>query len=147
MKRILVFILTCVFIPVSFSQKNENTEFIKAEIYNTEKAFEKMASEKGTMEAFYQYADSMAVINRGNDSLIFGKNNIRHFYSTKNNPNATVNWTPDFIEVSVDGTLGYTYGKYVWKLKHSDGSTKEFRGIFHTVWKRQKDGTWKYVWD
>jgi ketosteroid isomerase-like protein len=145
-KGIILFIYTMCFIVV-FGQKAENKELIKAEIYKTEKAFEKMAAEKGTTEAFYEYTDSLAVINRGNDSLIYGKDNIRHFYSTKNNPNATVNWTPDFIEVSSDGTLGYTYGKYVWKLKQADGSIKESRGIFHTVWKRQKDGSWKYVWD
>jgi ketosteroid isomerase-like protein len=58
-----------------------------------------------------------------------------------------VNWTPDFIEVSADGTLGYTYGKYVWKIKQANGTIKELLGIFHTVWKRQPDGSWKYVWD
>ena len=23
----------------------------------------------------------------------------------------------------------------------------EYKGIFHTVWKRQSDNSWKYVWD
>jgi len=44
----------------------------------TEKAFEKMASEKGLAEAFYYFADENAVIKRGNDSLIIGKENIRN---------------------------------------------------------------------
>lgn len=106
-----------------------------------------MVHEKGITEGFYYFADSMAVINRGNDSLIYGKENIHHFYTLKNYSNASVNWTPDFIQVSGDGTLAYTYGKYVWTFKQEDGLTKEFRGIFHTVWKKQKDGSWKYVWD
>jgi ketosteroid isomerase-like protein len=27
------------------------------------------------------------------------------------------------------------------------GEVGEYQGVFHTVWKRQPDGTWKYVWD
>jgi ketosteroid isomerase-like protein len=32
-------------------------------------------------------------------------------------------------------------------VKDSVGNKKDFKGIFHTVWKKQKDGSWKYVWD
>jgi len=147
MKRMINFILISAFIQSLLCQKPNNQELIKAEIYNTEKTFEKMASEQGITGAFYYFADSLAVITRGNDSLIYGKDNIRNFYLTKNYSNVTVNWTPDFIDVSTDGTLGYTYGKYSWKFKQSDGTTKELRGIFHTVWKKQTDNSWKYVWD
>ena len=146
MKRIIGFIFVSAFIHFSFCQKTANNELIKKEIYQAEKAFEKMASDKGITEAFYFYADENAVIHRENDTIIKGKENIKIYYA-KTNKNATVNWTPDFIGVSDDGTLGYTYGKFVWKMKKDDGSTAEYKGVFHTVWKRQADNTWKYVWD
>jgi ketosteroid isomerase-like protein len=111
------------------------------------KDFEKMAADKGIAEAFWFFADSNAVIKRANDSLIHGKENIKNFYAADFYKSATVTWSPDFIEVAEDGDLGYTYGKYIWQSKDSTGATKEFRGIFHTVWKKQKDGSWKYVWD
>jgi len=119
---------------------------IKNEILQTEKAIEKMTTEKGIAEAFYYFADEKAVIKRENDTLIIGKENIKIYYN-KNNKNATVNWIPDYIDVSDCGTLGYTYGKYVWKIKNKEGLITEYKGIFHTVWKKQKDGNWKYVWD
>jgi ketosteroid isomerase-like protein len=122
-------------------------EEIKQEIFQTEKAFEKMAAEKSVAEAFYYFADEKAVIKRENDTLIIGKENIKTYYDQRNNENAIVNWTPDFTAVSDCGTLGYTYGKYVWKIKNEDGDTLEYKGVFHTVWKKQHDGTWKYVWD
>lgn len=122
-------------------------ETVKKEIFQAEKAFEKMAAEKSISEAFYFFAAEDAVIMRENDSLITGKNNIKTYYEKRNNSNTTVNWTPDFIDVSDCGTLGYTYGKYVWKIKDLEGKETEFKGIFHTVWKKQKDNTWKYVWD
>ncbi|MEI9943504.1 MAG: DUF4440 domain-containing protein [Chitinophagaceae bacterium] len=56
-------------------------------------------------------------------------------------------WTPDFIEVSENGDLGYTFGKYTWSTKDSAGQAQEYKGVFHTVWKKQEDGQWKYVWD
>jgi len=145
MKKYILSILFCSGFMLTFSQQSSN-ETYKQQIYKTEKAFEKMASDKGIAEAFYFFADENAVILRANDSIIKGKENIKKFYDKKPK-NATVNWTADFIEVSADGTLGYTYGKYSWKIKKEDGSTTESKGVFHTIWKKQTDNSWKYVWD
>lgn len=141
-----IFIFAAMFLVASCRQ-TRNKEELKNEIFQTEKAFEKMASEKGIAEAFYFFADENAVIRRGNDSLVSGKENIRAYYEKSTNNNATVNWTPDFVAVSDCGTLGYTYGKYVWKVKDEAGAVVEHKGIFHTVWKKQSDNSWKYVWD
>jgi ketosteroid isomerase-like protein len=122
-------------------------EKAKTEIRQAEKDFDKMAAEKGIAEAFWFYADSNAVIKRNNDSIIHGKENIKGFYSNHFYNSASVKWSPDFIDVSADGSMGYTYGKYLWQSKDSAGRAIEFRGIFHTVWKKQTDGSWKYVWD
>jgi ketosteroid isomerase-like protein len=119
----------------------------KVEIATAEKDFEKMAAEKGIAEAFAFFADSNATIKRQNDTLIKGKENIRHFYSGDFFKNASVKWSPDFIDAAASGDMGYTYGKYVWQSKDSSGKPEEFTGVFHTVWKRQSDGSWKYVWD
>jgi ketosteroid isomerase-like protein len=141
---IFLILITVFFIGCGHSKSKEE---IKNEIFLTEKAFEKMTSEKGIPDAFYYFADENAVIKRENDTLILGKENIRIYYEKKGIKDATVNWTPDFIDVSKSGDLGYTYGKYVWKIKDSDGNIMEYRGVFHTVWKRQRDNGWRYVWD
>lgn len=129
------------------SHENPDAETIKQQIVQAERDFEKMAGEKSIAEAFWQYADSNAVIKRDNDSLIKGKDNIRHYYSADFYKTASVKWAPDFVDVSPDGNMGWTYGKYTWQAKDSSGKTTEYKGVFHTVWKRQHDGTWKYVWD
>ncbi|NEU07612.1 nuclear transport factor 2 family protein [Flavihumibacter sp. R14] len=142
---------TIVFLSISAllitSCQHSDKDEIKKEIFQAEKAFEKMAAEKGIAEAFYYFADEKAVIKRENDTLIIGKEDIKSYYNRNNSKDATVNWTPDFIDVSEEGTLAYTYGKYVWKIKNKEGSITEYKGIFHTVWKKQEDGDWKYVWD
>jgi ketosteroid isomerase-like protein len=125
----------------------KDPEALKKEIFQTEKAFEQMAAEKGIAEAFAYFADSNAVIKREHDTLIMGKENIRTYYAKRDLRNAIVTWSPDFIEVSPDGMLGYTYGKYHWRIVAADSTIQEFRGVFHTVWKRMGDGEWRYVWD
>ena len=122
-------------------------EKVKQEIFNTEKSFEKMCAEKGIAEGFYFFAAGGAVIKRQNDTLIIGKENIKKYYDKDFYKNAKVKWTPDFIDVSDDGTMAYTYGKYVWTAKDENGNPSEYKGVFHTVWKKQSDNTWKYVWD
>lgn len=117
------------------------------EIFKTEKAFENMAGEKGIAEAFYFYAADSAVIKRQNDTLIIGKENIGNYYRQGNYKNAKVSWTPDYIDVSDCRTMAYTYGQYTWKVKQESGDTVTYKGVFHTVWKKQPDGMWKYVWD
>ena len=138
--------LFIILITFTSCQTNPDPETLKKEVYTTEKDFEKMASEKGIAEAFYFFADDNAVLNR-NDSIISGKENIKNYYSAKDLSNVKLNWTPDFIEVSTDGSLAYTYGKYLWRVQNPDGTFKEHRGIFHSVWKKQPYGSWRYVCD
>jgi len=126
---------------------DDNSVAIKTTIMKAEKDFEKMAAEKGIAEAFWYFAAPEAVIKRQNDTLIKGRDNIKKYYSADFYKSASVKWTPDFIDVSEDGDMAYTYGKYTWHTTDSTGSVNEFAGIFHTVWKKQPDGDWKYVWD
>lgn len=120
---------------------------VKAEILQTEKAFEKLAADSGIAHAFHTYAADSAVILRENDSIIHGKDGILNYYSNNGSDSASVKWTADFVEVSDDGTLAYTFGKYILKVLNADNSTQEFAGTFHTVWKKQADKSWKFVWD
>lgn len=144
--KLLITALFVLLLLSSCNWKNDNSR-IKQEISNTEKSFEKMCTEKGIAEAFYFFADDSAIIKRENDTLIIGKENIKKYYNNDFYKTASVMWSPDFIDISTDGTLAYTYGKYIWTTKDEKGNRVEFKGVFHTVWKRQKDNSWKYVWD
>jgi ketosteroid isomerase-like protein len=120
---------------------------LKQEIVEAEAAFAKMAADKGIAEAFYTFAAEDAVIKRQNDSLIMGRDGIRQYYSAPFYQSAKVDWKPDYVKVSAHGDLAYTYGKFTWTSQDSTGKVNEIKGIFHTVWQRQADGAWKYVWD
>lgn len=106
---IFLLLIACAKKPIVKSQ-----EELKNEIIKVEKDFEKTVSQKGFSEGFYVFADSNAVIKRENDTLIKGKENIKNYYLNPIYKTAKVSWKPDFVEVSIDGNMAYTYGKYVW---------------------------------
>ena len=145
MKPIIALISLLTFLTAC--QQPINKEKVKREIFQTEKAFEKMSSEEGIQNAFYFFAADSAVIKRQNDTLIIGKENIKDYYSNPAFKMAKVTWTPDFIDVSESGDMAYSYGKYLWVIWNAESDTAEFEGVFQTIWKRQPDGKWKYVWD
>jgi len=148
MKKSVLLVLI-LFLLLSCAPKTviQSQDILKDEVFKAEDDFKNLSLTKGISDAFYTFADSNAVIKRENDTLIRGKENIKKYYSNPKFKKASVTWKPDFIEVSKDGEMAFTYGKYIWTVKDSLGNKKDFKGIFHTVWKKQKDGSWKYVWD
>lgn len=124
----------------------DKMERSKKEIMEAEKAFGLMADREGIDIAFLEYADENAVLMR-NNSIIKGHNSIKAHFSNLNSNGGKLTWSPDFVDVSASGDLGYTYGEFVFTVQDSTGKSIESKGIFHTVWKRQKDGSWKFVWD
>ena len=56
-------------------------------------------------------------------------------------------WTPVHADMAASGDLGYTYGNYVTKSKDKDGKPVTQYGKYMSVWRKQKDGTWKVVAD
>lgn len=149
MKKIALTLLTVALFSCNKKEvvTQVDLEPFKKEVLKAEEDFKTMAQTKGIPEAFYTFADSNAVIKRENDTLIIGKENIKLYYSDQKYQLAKVSWTPSHVDVSNDGTMGYTYGNYVWSIKDFQGKEREFKGVFHTVWKKQKDGSWKYTWD
>lgn len=125
-----------------------NIEKWKQEVYNMELAFAEHVKNEGFEKGFAAYGAEDAVLKRRKRFLI-GLDSITTYYA-KNKPTSgteTLSWKPDFVDVSSSGDLAYTYGKATYTYTDSLGVTKEYPGTFHTVWKRQKDGSWKYVYD
>ena len=146
MARFFYFIISICLFLVSCNTKPDKKliEKWKQEVRDTELSFSKMAGEEGIYKAFKSFAAKDAVIMRNNE-LVEGLMNIDIHY--KNQTSKGLAWSPDFVDVSASGDLAYTYGHYTYSYTDSTGRAVENKGIFHTVWKRQADGTWKFVWD
>ncbi|WP_274474432.1 YybH family protein [Mangrovimonas aestuarii] len=146
MKLLIPFFLV-VLVYLSSCKHNSDTD-IKTqwinEITETEAAFAKMVKEEGINKAFLTFADNQAVLMRNNE-LIKGKNAIKEHL--KNATSKGLVWKPDFVDVADSGDLGYTYGHYSYTHKDTLGNDVTSTGVFHTIWKRQDNGKWKFVWD
>lgn len=118
----------------------------KEEVRQAEEAFDALAAEQGIKTAFLAFAAEDAVLLRG-ERLIEGKAAITQYFDQQDLEQVQLRWKPDFIDVAADGSLAYTYGKYTFSAPDSSGQTRESSGMFHTVWKRQPDGSWKFVYD
>ncbi len=62
-------------------------------------------------------------------------------------PDMLLTWTPVKAEMAASGDLGYTYGNYVLKSKDKDGKLITHYGKYTSIWKKQKDGSWKVAVD
>ncbi len=145
MKSFLFYTITLVLVSCN-SSKDKAIAKWKEEVVATEQAFNDMAQDKGLVEAFYHFAAEDGVIRRSR-KIIQGKEAIRSWYEQDVRPNETLTWSPTFVDVSTSGDLAYTYGNFTFLYYDTLGNEKKNEGIFHTVWKRQPDGSWKFVWD
>lgn len=148
MKRYIIVLL--VLVVIAQACENKSTDKLiaqwKEEIVQTEIDFSDMAGREGIPEAFLAYAAKDAVLIRDNN-LIVGWEAIKSRFEGQAQGNIKLKWSPEFVDVAESGDLGYTYGYYTITSTDSLGSQSEQRGVFHTVWKKQSNGDWRFVWD
>jgi ketosteroid isomerase-like protein len=62
-------------------------------------------------------------------------------------PGLTIDWKPTRTEVARSGEMAYTTGSYRMGFPGPDGVPAIDTGKYVTVWKKQKDGSWKVFLD
>lgn len=110
---------------------------------DTDKAFSQMSREKGMKKAFIEYMDGEGVLLRPNQYPLIGASAI-DFLSQVNDTAFTLEWEPQKAYIAKSGELGYTFGIYA--LKPSAADTILY-GTYVSIWKKQPDGSWKFVLD
>lgn len=117
---------------------------LKQQILDTDRAFSALSKDKGTKEAFISYAADEVIKPSPNKQPVVGKAAlIQSFEGSSQNFELT--WEP--IKADVDGDIGYTFGNYFLKTQTADLRDTTLYGNYVSIWKRQPDGSWKYVLD
>jgi ketosteroid isomerase-like protein len=62
-------------------------------------------------------------------------------------PGGTLRWEPTFADVAASGDLGYTLGTYEYRATSAEGQPEVSTGHYVTIWRKQADGSWKFVFD
>ena len=115
----------------------------KQKMIEADKAFSAMSVEKGMKNAFLEYIDSNGVLLKPNRYPIIGADAIDYLIQMDDS-SYTLEWQPKFGAVAASGDLGYTYGLYALKPKNKDTT---IYGTYISIWKKQSDGSWKFVLD
>ena len=121
-------------------------EVLKAEVAKMEDAFCAVAQEKGLLAAFSHFAAPDVAFIDIDPRKFRGAEAVRERMGP-DQPGVKLAWSAHFTDVSDVGTLGYNYGRYESRRPGPDGREVVRGGWFLTIWKRQPDGTWRYVMD
>ncbi len=102
-------------------------------VFAAEIAFNRLARDKGQWTAFRETA--------ADDAVMFVPQRVlaKQWLKGRADPPKPVSWTPSVIHVSCDGNLAASTGNW----QRPDGTV----GYFTTIWRRDKQGRWKWVLD
>lgn len=108
------------------------------EVTAAETAFAKAFADRDAEKFFSFVADDATFFGK---TTLSGKPAVREqwskFFESKDAP---FSWKPDRVAASADGTLGQTHGPVF------DPAGKHIAD-FASVWRKQKDGNWKILFD
>ncbi len=112
-------------------------------VMDADRAFAARAKQVGPGKAFAEYAQTRVLMLNdpvpGTDASAL---------TTLFGPDLEIDWGPMDGAISDDGTLGYTWGKARYYKVKPDGTKEELApSRYVTIWRKQKDGTWKFLAD
>ena len=124
-------------------EKPVNLTEEKLALMKADAAFSDMSVKKGMKAAFMEYIDSNGVMLRPGYTPLVGAGAIDYLLQS-NDTGFTLSWKPQTAFVSASADMGYTYGIFALAPNKSDSITF---GTYVSIWKKQKDGKWKFVFD
>lgn len=111
------------------------------EILEADNSMNELAGAVGFHKALLRYADDNVIKPNEGDLPVIGKKLVEAKWAGKEDTKG-ISWKPIRVEASTAGDFGYTFG--YWKFIMKDTT---LYGNYCTVWKKQKDGSWKFVFD
>lgn len=119
---------------------------IAAEIRQVEADFMKSVAENGIHNGFLEYAAEDAILIR-NSQALEGKKAIADRFSKSTDSGQQLTWSPRKVEVARSGELAYSFGDFIFVSVDSLGQEQTLRGNYCTIWKKQVNNEWKFVFD
>jgi ketosteroid isomerase-like protein len=105
-----------------------------------ERTFYQTGQEKGTRAAFLAFLAEDGVVFRP------GPVNGREAWGKRPENGLDLIWEPTFAAIARSADFGYTTGPAKWRAKKTDEKPLGY-GHFVSIWKKQKDGSWKVALD
>ena len=118
----------------------ETLEQAVRDLATAERKFFETGQEKGTRAAFLEFLAPEAIVFRP------GPVNGQEAWSSRPESGLDLVWQPAFAAIARSGDFGYDTGPAKWRARKTDEKFTG-HGQFVSIWKKQKDGTWKVALD
>lgn len=143
---VVTFLVITIFLPDSRPKASVSPKATAETLKQLEGEFMKAAADKGSAGYMSYYAEDAVEVPNG-APLIQGKVEIAKGMGFLDDKNNHLTWAPVGADISASGDLGYTYGTFEFRSKNKDGRDHVENGKYTSIWKLQKDGSWKVVLD
>ena len=143
---VVSFLVFPIVFPSPHSMVSASPKATAETLKRLEGEFMKAAAERGSHGYMSYYADDAVEVPNG-APIIHGKVEIAKGMGFLDDKNNQLLWTPVGADISASGDLGYTFGNYEFHSKDKDGKPSVEFGKYTSIWKAQKDGSWKVVLD
>lgn len=143
---VVTFLVATIAVPKSHPAASASPKTTLETLKHLEGEFMKAAAEKGAQGYMSYYADDAVELPNG-APLIQGKTEIAKTMGFLDDKKSSLTWMPIGGDISSGGDLGYTYGSYEFRSKDKEGKEHVEHGKYTSIWKLQKDGSWKVVLD
>lgn len=122
------------------------------QVAEAEHAFSEYSVKHGIPEAFYHFIADDGIALSATGPPRSKESYAREIDSAKKKketpgPKPILKWKPFFTYAAASGDMAYNYGPYEFAFTSAKGEKKTYYGCFITVWKKQPDKTWKFVFD
>ncbi len=124
-----------------------NRDSLRLQLINVDKSWSEHSLQKGYHKSRIDFADNAATDLLEGEMPLHGINEIKEYAASHPDSTFTLIWKPLRCEVAASGELGYTFGGWTMKTKSKTGKDTLLFGDYMTVWKRQPNGSWKYIVD
>lgn len=112
-------------------------------LMNLDIAFCEAVSKKGAQAWGNQFKDDGIMLTKNGDNIITEQKiyeAMKPFFEGKGN---SLMWSPEEGGISDDGTLGYTFGKYIRTVNSAEGEKTTETGRYMTVWRKIDANSYK----
>jgi ketosteroid isomerase-like protein len=131
-----------VFVFISCAEpKTDLSKQAAQEMIDADAAMSNMATQEGFFKALLSYAEDSVIFPREGKLPIMNKAEAQSAWGDRPIIKE-ITWKPMRAEAAKSGDMGYTFGFSTYKGADTTTYTN-----YCTIWRKQKDGSWKFVFD
>lgn len=145
--RIAVSFLLLTATTIAFAQAKDGAKVVpnEAMLMKLDSDFND-ATQARRLDGWMEFMADDVVVRRGEN--VIGREALRKALTDEwADPGHSLTWHPVGARMVAGARLGFTWGRWTLEAAQKDGSKLHLTGDYLTIWAKQKDESWKVIWD